>query len=138
MAVTDAIRRAEQLLPGTAAPDGQEDPRWQAVIEVADHISEEPEAVWEFIVRWGEHPDEDLRAAIATCALEHLLEEHFEAFFPRVEAAARSNPAFADTVRRCWKLGQADLPANAARFDSLKEQCRERLDNKQMQRTKRG
>ena len=138
MTAADAIRRAEQVLPGSAAPDGEQDPRWQAIIEVAEYISEESEAAWEFIARWGKYEDEDLRAVIATCALEHLLEKHFDTFFLRVEAAARSSPAFADTVLRCWKLGQAELPANARRFESLQEQCRERLDNKQMQRTKRG
>jgi len=38
----------------------------------------------------------------------------------RVEARANSDPLFADTFKRCWRLGQAELPANAVRFDELK------------------
>jgi len=82
--------------------------------------------VWSFIERWGKHTDADLRSAIATCALEHLLEDHFDQFFLRVAAAARSNSNFADTILRCWKLGQAESSVNAARFDALRAECRRR------------
>ena len=126
MTARTAIEAAELVLPGTEALEGELDPRWQAIIQVADHISDDPEAVWSFIERWGKHADADLRSAIATCALEHLLENHFEQFFSRVVAAARSNTHFADTVLRCWKLGQAESPAHAARFDSLRTECRRR------------
>jgi hypothetical protein len=34
MTVADAIAHAETILPGTAAPDGEKDPRWQAIIAV--------------------------------------------------------------------------------------------------------
>jgi hypothetical protein len=129
MSARKTIERAERVLPGTEAPEGEVDPRWQAIIDVAEHISGEPEAVWAFIERWGQHEDADIRAATATCALEHLLEYDFDAFFPRVAAAARSSPAFADTVLRCWKFGQAETPANSARFDALQEECSKRLDN---------
>lgn len=126
MTARTAIEAAERVLPGTEASEGALDPRWQAIIQVAEHISDDPEAVWSFIDRWGKHADADLRSAIATCGLEHLLEDHFEQFFPRVAAAARSNANFADTVLRCWKLGQAESPANAARFDSLRAECKRR------------
>jgi len=58
--------------------------------------------------------------------LEHLLEYHFDLIFPRVEAAARSNPWFAKTTTQCWKFGQAKDPARAARFDELCSEIRER------------
>ena len=69
--------------------------------------------------RWGTSPDEDLRSAVATVLLEHLLEHHFDAIISRVENAALNNEFFADSVCRCWKLGQADEPTRAPRFDSL-------------------
>jgi len=119
MTVHEAIAAAERILPGHAAPDGVEDPRWQAVIEVGNFVSEEPEAVWPFVLRWGSHGDDDLRAAIATCLLEHLLEHHFDLIFPRVEAAARSNEFFAKTTAQCWKFGRAKEPVRAERFDRL-------------------
>jgi hypothetical protein len=106
MTVFDAIEHADSLLPGAAAPDGERDPRWQAIIAVADFIENEPEAVWSFVERWGQHPDEDLRAAIATCLLEHLLERHFDIIFPRVKCLAESNEQFARTVTMCWPFGE--------------------------------
>ena len=71
MTVEETIAAAESVLPGEAAPEGEIDPRWQAIVAVGEFIEEEPEAVWSFIVRSGASPDEDLRAAIATCLLEH-------------------------------------------------------------------
>jgi len=124
MTVQEAITRAEQLLPGRAAPDGQEDARWQAIIVIGEFVEREPEAVWPFVLRWGLHRDEDLRTAIATCLLEHLLEYHFDLIFPRVEAAARSNVWFGNTTTQCWKFGQAKDPERAARFDRLCSEIR--------------
>jgi hypothetical protein len=66
MTVQEAIAAAEKLLPGDAAPDGEIDPRWRAIIVVGEFIEDDPEAVWSFILRWGSSPDEDLRTAIAT------------------------------------------------------------------------
>ena len=88
MTVQEAIRDADGVLPGKAAPEEAEDPRWQAIIAVRDFVESEPDAVWHFIRRWGVHADADLRAAIATCLLEHLLERHFETFFPRSGAGS--------------------------------------------------
>jgi DNA-binding PucR family transcriptional regulator len=119
MTVQDALAAAEQLLPGRSAPDGAEDPRWQAIIEVAMFAEHEPEAIWPFVLKWGSHEDEDVRAAVATCLLEHSLEYHFDSIFPRVESGARSNAFFGKTVAQCWKFGQAKEPGRAQRFDRL-------------------
>lgn len=110
---------AETILPGSADPDGTLDPRWQAIIEVSEFLDDEPEAIWPFIVRWGCDPDEDIRTAVATCLLEHLLERHFARFFPRTDEQVRRNLRFADTFLRCWKFGQACEPANSLLFDAL-------------------
>lgn len=64
MPVSECIAKAERLLPGTAAPDPEIDPRWQAIVAIGAHIESEPEAVWAFVARWGVHADSDLRAAI--------------------------------------------------------------------------
>ena len=119
MDVQQAIERANAILPGEAAPDGAEDARWQAIIAVGEFIGSNPNEVWEFSKRWGSHADEDLRAAIATCLLEHLLEYHFSALFPRVAAEARSSRSFASTLRLCWKFGQSKEPENARAIDRL-------------------
>lgn len=123
MTVTEAICTADALLPGE--PSAGIDPRWQAIIKVGEFVESSPEPVWEFVRRWGNHPQEDLRDAIASLLLEHLLEYHFEALFPSVEAAAAADPLFAETFLRCWKFGRTELPQNAARFDALRSRCRD-------------
>jgi hypothetical protein len=124
MGAAEAIREADALLPGMPSDEGQ-DPRWQAIIRVGEFIESEPEAVWGFVCRWGAHRQKDLRDAVATCLLEHLLEHHFAAYFARVEQIAESDPLFGDTFRRCWQLGQALETGNAERFASLVERLRQ-------------
>lgn len=119
MTVQETIAAAESVLPGRAAPEGETDPRWQAIIAVGEFIEDEPEAVWSFVVRWGSSPDADLRAAIATCLLEHLLEHHFDDFISRVEEAAHADRLFGDMAASCWKFGQSEESDRAARFDRL-------------------
>ena len=120
--VSAAIADAEAILPETPAVEGGLDPRWQAIIEVGQFIEEEPEAVWAFSRKWGECEDDDLRMAVATVLLEHLLEYHFDLIFPRVRATAQQNPLFAWTFAHCWKFGQSELPANAQQFDALRRE----------------
>lgn len=102
MTIREAIAHAEAILPGTPAPEGELDPRWQAIIAIGQFIETDPDCVWFFLSRWGDHPQADLRAAIATCLLEHLLEYDFEMYFPRTELLANLSPQFADTMRSCW------------------------------------
>ena len=123
-AVQRVITRAERVLPGKPAPEGKHDPRWQAIIRVGEYIKTQPEPVWQFTHRWGKHAQSDLRMAVATCLLEHLLEHHFELLFPRVRRAAMESPRFADTFGSCWRFGQAKSPKNAARIKRLESQLR--------------
>jgi hypothetical protein len=124
MNVDKAIISAEAILPGKEAAGGEEDPRWQAIIAVGDFAETDPEPVWLFGERWGVNPDEDLRMAITTCILEHLLEYHFDLIFPRMERLARSNPGFAWMVGGCWLFGKSELPDNAARLQRLVKDLR--------------
>ena len=89
--VDEAIDHANAVLPGVAVPDGEIDPRWQAIIAVAEFIDSEPDAVWSFAAHWGIHQDPDLQAAVATCLLEHLFEHQFERVFARTADLARAN-----------------------------------------------
>ena len=125
MTLVEAIAKAEQLLPGTPVDEGI-DPRWQAIIAVGEYIETEPEAVWQFVERWGDHAQRDLRAAISTCLLEHLLQSNFDLIFPKVESAVFRSPRFADTFCSCAKFGQSRIPENEARFDRLAESCHDR------------
>jgi hypothetical protein len=124
VAVQRAIARAERILPGRPAPDGKPDPRWKAIIRVGEFIETQPEPVWEFAHRWGKHAKADLRMAVATCLLEHLLEHHFEMVFPRVRRAAVESVRFADTFSSCWSFGQSEERKNAAKIKRLQDQLR--------------
>ena len=127
MTVGEAIAAADAILPGVAAPEGDTDPRWQAVIAVAEFIETDPEAVWQFALRWGSYDDEDLQTAIGTCVLEHLLEHHFDLYISRVEEAVRADRYFARTAAICGKFGQSGTPAaRSARFDRLTQLARQR------------
>jgi hypothetical protein len=119
-----AIARAEKILTGKPAPDGKHDPRWQAIIRVGEFIETQPEAVWHFALRWGKHAQSDLRGAVSTCLLEHLLEQHFELLFPRVRRVALETPRFADTFGSCFWFGQAKIPKNARRIKRLERELR--------------
>ena len=120
-----AIQAAEALLPGRPAPDGEKDPRWQAIMKIEDFVESEPEAIWPFVLKWGSLPnEEDLSAAIATLLLERMLQFHFDLIFSRVETAARSNFWFARTFSKSWKLGQAEESARAERYDKLLSEIR--------------
>jgi len=135
MTVLQAIRKAERVLPGKVAPDGQSDPRWQAILRVEDHIEQHPEEVWRFTRKWGTHANADLRTAVATCLLEHLLAQHFDRVFPWVSEACRQSSRFADTLGRCWELGQTRTPRNLRRFRVLKREVCYSSANKTVQRT---
>ncbi len=120
MTINEAIREAEKLLPGVPAPDDEQDPRWQAIIKVGEFAKSHPDRVWEFTLCWGSNECADLRAAVATILLEHLLEYHFETTFPRVLRATRRSEFFADTFSLCQKFGLSELPHNAKRIDGLR------------------
>src|SRR6187200_2039049 len=112
MSVLHAIQKAERLLPGKEAHEGVLHPRWQAIIDVAEHVQGSPKEVWQFTRKWGAHASADLRAAVATCLLEHLLEHHFAKVFPLVREACQQSSRFADTFMRCGEFGQVLEPEN--------------------------
>jgi len=117
--VHQAINEAERLLPGVPSPDDEPDPRWQAIMEVGEYIETEPHEVWSFILKWGKHPSDDVRMAVASCLLEHLLEYHFQEYFHRVKVACKRNKRFADTFCNCLQFGQAEEPENSKAFKAL-------------------
>lgn len=99
--------------------------RWKAAETLTDIAVSEPEQIWDLIVRLASSSDKDLQEAVATCALEHILEHHFAEYFPRVEMLVKQgNKHFATTFRLCWKLGQAEVPENAEKWERLAKQSR--------------
>lgn len=96
-----AVAVAESLLPGRPAQDGKRDARWQVIIRLATFIESDPELLWRFCVKWGKHAQDDLRAAVACCLLEHLLEEHRD-LIPAAKMESRKSVRFAKTYAMCW------------------------------------
>jgi hypothetical protein len=86
--------------------DRDNDCRWQAIIVVGEYIRTHPASVWRIIERYGSSDDEDMRAAIATVLLEHLLEGRFRTYHSRARRKANQSEEFADTLRRCWLSGR--------------------------------
>jgi hypothetical protein len=43
MTITEAIQKADKILPGIPAPDNEEDPRWQAIIAIGEFAETHPE-----------------------------------------------------------------------------------------------
>jgi hypothetical protein len=119
MTVYQAIQKAERVLPGKPAEEGQVDIRWQAIIKVGKFAERHPDEVWAFARKWGAHANADLRTAVATCLLEHLLEHHFDRIFPLVSKACRQSVRFGDTVTMCSEFGQTTIPRNQERFRAL-------------------
>ncbi len=96
-----SLRRARSLV-GHA----DNDVRWQALIAVGNWIWTDPEPVWEVVLEHGESEDEDMRTGVATVLLEHLLEHHFDAYFPRVrERIEAGAPLMKETLGMCGRFG---------------------------------
>src|SRR5258706_4702032 len=94
--------------------------RWAAAKAGGECVVSRPRAVWNLVLAHGVSPVEDVRSAVAACMLEHLLEEHFEDYFPLLEQEVHSGKLLlGDTLRRSWKMGRAELPGNSARWDDL-------------------
>ena len=99
--------------------------RWQAAIALGELSKSAPDRIWPLVLKHGSRRHSDTRMAIATCVLEHILEYHFDAFFPKVTDAARHSRWFRDTFSSCWRMGQAKLPRNARRWKRLESELHE-------------
>lgn len=86
--------------------------RWKAAIALSHVAASDPEIAWPLVIRHGSRRHADVRMAIGVCVLEDILETHFDAFFPRVAATARSNRWFRDSFSSCRPCGLARSPRN--------------------------
>ena len=125
---SEAIDHANRILLISAEHVNRLDDRWQAIIQVSEFLDTHPEDVWAFVEHWGKSSDPDIRDAIATVLLEHLLEQFFDHYFSRVRTAIRDDSRFADTFLRSWPFGQSETGENAAKFQLLKSEAMARRD----------
>jgi hypothetical protein len=97
--------------------------RWQAAIELGEYCEKEPEKVWTVVLKYGSSKNADVRTAVATCVLEHLLEYHFEIYFSKSVAVIKSgNRIFGETLAMCRKFGELEKKSNSAKFDRFVKQ----------------
>ena len=120
------LSRDEITAIETGLATGEEGHVWKAAVRLGEFVEIAPNEVWSLVTKWADSENDEVRMALATCVLEHLLEHHFDRYFPLVEELALSNSRFADTFSSCWQFGQSDAPDNAARMDSLKDRIRKR------------
>lgn len=96
--------------------------RWAAAEAAGEIVLEWPQDAWDIVLQFGSSEDADVRAAIATCVLEHLLEHYFQEYFPQLgERISAGDILLFDTFRTCWKFGQSKLSLNSNRWDALLE-----------------
>lgn len=81
--------------------DADNDCRWQAMIIVGEFIDERPQEVWRIAEQYGCSPDDDMRAAVATVLLEHLIERRGATMKEKAQGLASRSELFADTLRMC-------------------------------------
>src|SRR5262245_53048934 len=100
MNAATTIADAKKVLSLRAVEEGN-DPRWQAIIAVGDFIESDPELVWQFILDTADTSDQDLQSALATCLLEHLIEEHPE-YKKLASDYASKDTRISGILSMCW------------------------------------
>ena len=107
-------------------PDRSHYVRGQSFIILGDFVRDYknprpcPDKIWPLIVKWGSVKNKDIRTGVACFLLEHLLQYHFDKFFPKVKEVIESgNRRFGYTLAYCYKLGQAEETENAKKFDAI-------------------
>ena len=86
--------------------DSNNNCRWQSLIIIGEFIQTKPEMVWMVVDKYGESPDADMRTAIATVLLEHLLEYHNNKYKKIVEEKVKSSKLFSDTYSMIWDFNK--------------------------------
>ncbi len=102
-----------------------EDTRWHAACALSEYCESDGDAelIWPLVVKWGSHENEDVRAAIGVCVLEHILQYHFNKYMGKCALIIKTgNLKFGDTFSICGKFGKSERPENSARMDRLKEE----------------
>ena len=92
--------------------------RWQSIIVIGESMDDDPDRIWNVVKRYGDSKDEDMRSAIATVLLEHLLEANFNKYLANVKAqVSLGKSRFLDTLLKCSTFGD-DSEAQSKKIDS--------------------
>ena len=109
--------------PLTAAAQTRDWERvWAIASEMGDDALARPDLIWEDTAGALRHAEDEGITAIATCILEHVLENNFDEYIGRVEAEiASGNRSMLEALKRSWKFEQAKIGENSARWDQIIE-----------------
>ena len=99
---------------------------WERVWEIAGAMGDDaltrPNAIWDDVASALRYAEDDGITAIASCILEHVLENSFDEYIGRVEAEiASGNRNMLEALKRSWKFEQAKTSANSERWDRIIE-----------------
>ena len=128
-----ALLRARRAITAGAEPtaflawaeglveDASNNCRWQALILIGESIEAAPAAVWKVIKKYGRWPDSDMRAAVGTVLLEHLIAERPKDMLRKLRAELRDGEdLLRDTLAHCWQLS-----TDHATWDSIQDLVRQ-------------
>ena len=85
--------------------DSNNNCRWQSLIIIGEYINRFPDEILNIIIKYGSSEDKDMRTAIATILLEHLLEKDFKKYFSLYKNISKNNFFLLDTLSKCWVNG---------------------------------
>lgn len=106
--------------------DKNNDIRWHAFCALGDFVEDFPHKVWPFVIKYGSHRSRDMRLAVSCCLLEHILEYHFDEYFPKVEKIiTNGDKKFLFTLTMCWYFGEAEK--NSRKINTFIEKAEEFL-----------
>lgn len=96
---------------------------WKGAAKLSEFGFGSPERIWNTVVKYGSRENEELQRAIATCVLEHILERHFDEYFPKIkQVVLAGNRHFQRTFLMCGKFGQACEKSNSCLWDEFAAQ----------------
>jgi hypothetical protein len=82
--------------------DSNNNCRWQSLIITGEFLDKYPDDIFKIIVKYGSSKDEDMRTAISSILLEHLLEKDFKKYFNLFKEYSKNNSFLLDTLSKCW------------------------------------
>ena len=103
---------------------------WQESIALNENISDSPNEVWQTIVEALDlTKNGDTIAAIATCLLEHLLEQDFTWFGSVAERVQRGDDKLLYALSVCSKFGESTKAENSSRWNRMLEENARLIDH---------
>ncbi len=93
---------------------------WKGAADLCGYVIDQPELIWDRIVKYGSRNNGELQQAIALCVLEHVFQYHFNEYFPKAKKIILSgNKRFRETFCQCGKFGQSEKKSNSAKWDKF-------------------